>query len=72
MKTVNVSEHIKAFDIAEDGGNIYLNVILPAGSTFNLNPLQLLDAVSRYLGRPVSAESAVRKRLLRADMSEFR
>ena len=36
------------------------------------DPLQLLDAVSRYLGYPVSAESAVRKRLLRADLSEFR
>ena len=72
VKTVNVSEHIKAFEIAEDDDCIYLNATLPAGSTFNLNPLQLLDAVSRYLGRPVSAESAVRKRLLREDMSEFR
>ena len=72
MKTVNVSEHIKAFDIAEEGEYIILNVILPAGSTFNLNPLQLLDAVSRFLGRSVTAESAVRRRLLRADLSEFR
>ena len=72
MKTVNVSEHIKAFELAEDGEYITLNVILPAGSTFNLNPLQLLDAVSRRIGRPVSAACAVRKRLLRADLSEFR
>lgn len=72
MKTVNVSEHIKTFDLTEDDAYIYLNVILPAGSTFNLNPLQLMDAVSRFLGRPVSAERAVRSRLLRADLSEFR
>ncbi len=72
VKTVNVSEHIKAFAITEDDGHIFLDVTLPAGSTFNLNPLQLLDAVSRYLGYPVSAGSAVRKRLLRADLSEFR
>ena len=72
IKTVNVSEHIKSFDISEDEAYIYLDVILPAGSTFNLNPLQLLDAVSRFLGRGVTAESAVRRRLLRADLSEFR
>ena len=71
IKTVNVSEHIRRYDISEDEAYIYLNVILPAGSTFNLNPLQLLDAVSRQCGKPVLAERAVRNRLLRADESEF-
>ena len=72
MKTVNVSEHIKSCDIAEDDAHIYVTVILPAGSTFNLNPLQLLEAVSGYLGKTVTAERAVRARLLRGDLSEFR
>ena len=72
IKTVNVSEHIREFDITETEENVHLHVVLPAGSTFNLNPLQLTDAVARYLGRPVSAERAVRTRLLRADLSEFR
>lgn len=71
MKTVNVSEHLHEYDISEDDAYIYFRVILPAGSTFNLNPLQLLDAVSRQLGKPVFAERAVRNRLLRADGSEF-
>ena len=72
VKTVNVSEHIKAFSLEETPEQLVLHVILPAGSTFNLNPLQLLEGVSGYLGKPVTAENAVRERLLRADLSEFR
>ena len=72
MKTVNVSEHIKKYTLTEDEGSIYLNVILPAGSTFNLNPLQLIDAVCRYLGKNFTPERAVRNRLLLEDLSEFR
>ncbi len=71
-KTVNVSEHIKRFSVEETPESLILSVILPAGSTFNLNPLQLLEGVSAYLGKPVAAENAVRERLLRADLSEFR
>ena len=72
VKTVNVSEHMKSYEITEDDTHIYLKVILPAGSTFNLNPLQLAEALSRRLGKSVTPERAVRKRLLRADGSEFR
>lgn len=71
-KTVGVSEHIKRYAIEETPENVLLRVTLPAGSTFNLNPLQLLEGVSGYLGRTVTAENAVRERLLRADLSEFR
>ena len=72
MKTVNVSEHIKNYEIAEDDAHIYLTVVLPAGSTFNLNPIQLMEAVSGRLGRTVTPENTVRRRLLREDLSEFR
>ncbi len=71
-RTVNVSEHILSFSVRTEGENTVLSVILPAGSTFNLNPLQLMDAVSRRVGRPVPVQSAVRVRLLRQDLSEFR
>ncbi len=72
VKTVNVSEHIKRRSITRADGALVCAVTLPAGSTFNLNPLQLADAVGRYLGREVTPERAVRERLLRADLSEFR
>ena len=71
-KTVGVSEHIRAWSVEETQAGVLLNVTLPAGSTFNLNPLQLLEGVGGYLGKPVTAENAVRLRLLRADGSEFR
>jgi len=72
MKTVNVSEHIKKYTLTQDNENIYLSVILPAGSTFNLNPLQLTDAVCRYTGKSFTPDRAVRNRLLLEDLSEFR
>lgn len=71
-KTVGVSEHIRAWSVEETQAGVSLTVTLPAGSTFNLNPLQLLEGVGGYLGKPVAAENAVRLRLLRADGSEFR
>ena len=71
VKTVNVSEHIRRYSLKETGDTAELTVILPAGSTFNLNPLQLTDAVSRYLGKTVIPERAVRVRLLKADLTEF-
>lgn len=72
LKTVNVSEHIKKYTLTEDENSLSLSVILPAGSTFNLNPLQLLDAVGKRLGRVVTPDSTVRNRLLTEDLSEFR
>lgn len=71
-KTVGVSEHIKRWSLEETPEKLLLRVTLPAGSTFNLNPLQLLEGVSGYLGKTVTAENAVRERLLRADLSAFR
>ncbi len=72
IKTVNVSEHIKAFDIGTDGDNIKLNVTLPAGSVFNINPLQLMQAVEGYLGKNAAVLRAVRTGLLCEDLGVFR
>ena len=72
IKTVNVSEHLRQYEIRESDSHIYLTAILPAGSTFNLNPSQLIGAVGQYLGNSVTPEGMVRKKLLRQDLSEFR
>ena len=71
MKTVNVSEHIKRYALEDAGEQIRLEVVLPAGSTFNLNPLQLMEAVSARLGRRVYPPLTVRTALLCTDESEF-
>lgn len=71
IKQVNVSEHIKSFSVSDKGDDILLNVILPAGSTFNLNPIQLSQAVSGYLGKEVVPVRSVRTALLLSDMTEF-
>lgn len=72
MKTVNVSEHIKSFSLSEEGEDIRLDVVLPSGSTFNLNPIQLSSAVSGYLGKEVIPVKVMRTELLTEKMEEFR
>ena len=71
MKTVNVSGHIKEYQIDDEGEGLLMTVTLPAGSTFNLNPLQLMEAVSSRLGRRIYPPLTVRTALLCADGSEF-
>ena len=72
MKTVNVSEHIREYQLDDSGKDLLLTVTLPAGSTFNLNPIQLMDAVSARLGRRVYPPLTVRTALLCADGCEFK
>ena len=50
---------------------LLLTVVLPAGSTFNLNPIQLMEAVSGRLGRRIYPPLTVRTALLCEDLSEF-
>ena len=71
IKTVNVSEHIKSFSLSDAGDDIRLDIVLPAGSTFNLNPIQLATAVSSYLGKEVIPVKVMRTALLTADMKKF-
>ncbi len=71
MKTVGVSEHIKKFEIGTENEDIKLEIVLPAGSTFNLNPLQLSQAVSSFLGKEVVPVRVMRTALLCEDMSIF-
>lgn len=71
IKTVNVSEHIKKFTLRAEGDNIVLDVILPAGSVFNLNPIQLNTAISGYLGREITADTVIRECLLKEDLTRF-
>ena len=71
IKTVNVSEHIKSFSLSDAGEDVRLDIVLPAGSTFNLNPIQLATAVSSYLGKEVIPVKVMRTALLTSDMKKF-
>lgn len=71
IKQVNCSEHIKSFSACESGEEIILDIVLPAGSTFNLNPIQLSQALTNYIGREIIPSRVVRTALLCKDMKEF-
>lgn len=71
MKTVNVSEHIESFEIRTEDGGTVLDVVLPAGSVFNLNPQQLTSAVSAFIGREITAERVIRLGLLTDELKPF-
>lgn len=71
IKTVNVSEHIKSFEIRTEDGKTVLDVVLPAGSVFNLNPQQLTSAVSAKLGRDIAAQRVIRLGLLTDELKPF-
>lgn len=71
VKTVNVSEHIKSFEIRAEDGKTVLDVVLPAGSVFNLNPQQLTSAVSARLGRDITAQRVIRLGLLTDENKPF-
>ncbi len=71
MKQVNVSEHIKSFSLEDCEEDILLKVVLPAGSTFNLNPIQLSQAVSHKLGKEVVPVRVMRTSLMCEDGSRF-
>ncbi len=71
MKTVDVSAHIKNFSLGAEEEFIRLDVTLPAGSTFNLNPIQLSSAVSQYLGKEVLPVKVMRTSLLCSDLTRF-
>ena len=43
MKDVDLLEHLQSFELSADGGTLRLHLVLPAGSTTNVNPALLCD-----------------------------
>lgn len=64
IKTVNASEHIKNHSLTEKDGVIILRVTLPAGSVFNINPLQLIEAMENKKGAALPYLNVKRTALL--------
>jgi len=69
-KDINLMEHIKSSSVRADGDALVLNVILPAGSTTNINPALLADEIQKL--QPDTRYIIRRKRLLTSEMEEFK
>ena len=64
VKEVNVSENIRKYSLSENDETVVMNVILPGGNTKNVNPMNLLDAVNKFLGTDIVPLNIVRLGLL--------
>ncbi|MBR3869165.1 MAG: TIGR03936 family radical SAM-associated protein [Clostridia bacterium] len=64
VKEVNVSENIKKYSLSENDDAVIMNVVLPGGNTKNVNPMNLLDALNKYLESDIVPLNIVRLRLL--------
>lgn len=70
LKDINLIEFIKEYKIGKLGDRVKLTVILPAGSTTNVNPSLLADEIQKRAGEGVSY-CLVRKQLLLENMDRF-
>lgn len=70
LKDINFIEYIKSCSVTRFGERIKVNVVLPAGSTTNINPSLLADEIQKRAGG--IAYSLVRKQLLTENMDAFK
>lgn len=71
MKQINLKEHIKHYYVKTGENSVIVNLILPAGSTTNINPSLFSDKIMELYGEHL-AVNILRNRLLLEDMKEFR
>lgn len=56
VKEFDLSGHISQYSSKTDGEFVRLEVVLPAGSVQNINPVVVVDALSKYLDCPLQAD----------------
>ncbi len=71
LKDINLMEHLKETKLTSTNNRVKLTVIFPAGSTTNINPTLLSDEIVKQSGEDI-ASFVVRKRLMKANMKNFR
>ncbi len=71
LKTVDIKQGIKKFDIDEKFDFVLLNVILSAGSSDNVNPNLLVSAFENYSALTVDSD-ITRNDLYNSEMELFR
>lgn len=71
LKDINLLEFLKSYSISCSANRVKLTVVFPAGSTTNINPTLLSDEIVKKSEEDI-ASFVVRKRLMKADMENFR
>ena len=71
LKDINLLEFLKESKLSSTANRVKLTVVFPAGSTTNINPTLLSDEIVKQAGGDI-ASFVVRKRLMKADMENFR
>lgn len=71
IKTVNLCELVKKFEISSSGNRAFIKTILAAGNTVNLNAELLLNSLLSEFSAEDVDRNIVRTRLLREDLSIF-
>ncbi len=70
LKDIDLMEHIREWKVGSLGQRVKLRLILPAGSTTNINPSLLADEIIK--AHPTTVYKIVRKKLLLENMEIFR
>ncbi len=71
MKDINLIEFIKSYRLSSYENRVRLSLVLPAGSTTNVNPALLADEIQKRASDS-PAYTIVRKKLLLENMEAFR
>lgn len=71
IKTVNLCEMIRLFEIEAEKNNIHIRTILAAGNTVNLNAELLLNSLLSEFAAETESVTIVRTKLLKEDLSIF-
>ena len=71
IKTVNLCEMIRSFEIEAAETNIHIKTVLAAGNTVNLNAELLLSALLSQFAAETESLTIVRTKLLKEDLSIF-
>lgn len=69
LKDINLLEFIKSYSVSSYENRVKLTVVLPAGSTTNVNPSLLADEIQKRSCN--TTYSLIRKQLLTDDMKQF-
>lgn len=71
FKDINLIEFVKSYDISVILNKVRLTIVLPAGSTTNVNPSLLADEIVKRYGKELPY-TIVRKALYLENMEKFR
>ncbi len=71
VKQINIAENIKSFELIPEDNQILLKTVLGAGAATTVNPLLLIDYLSKELGRALETGNVRRTLLLDAEGKDF-